>query len=306
MKSKVFLMAVLLVFGLLVLAGYSDDSDVSLLESEDAKLAALDRLLDGNEAENAERAGLLSAIHRDAFSNELLALYARKLEEGKRDAVFDIANTRGLWSVDFVDPLVVMFLSERRDYVREKIADSLAVNAALNVQVRRALMEGLEKNGEFSFSENSPSPQFIRLVAKIGHPAALKYLAKLLDSERPSYMGMSPVAGWGPPSIRICDCAHDAILVLCGGCLEARVAMAFQEAGFTNEFDPRQIQWLPRNLELADVIPDPTREPVVHDADPSEELWDVNQEKELFRQVVVVRDIMLKHLRADLSRAESK
>lgn len=286
-RNRVFLLIVWLFS-----SGIIGDEGNSQTAETDHHLNQLRNSTDSSREEKSLRASSLKALHRSEFPDEVFLIFAEQLRKKNVAVVFDIAETEDLWSEDFAAPLLNIFLDDRRLQVREKVLESFSKHRGLLLQERYSLSVGLHDQGELDAVSTTPTPRFIELLTKIGDPSAKMFLSKFLQCTDmvPSGIGLSQPLPALPPRLRICDYAHDAIVKLCGGSLEARVAIAYQELEFTNRFDTRKLNFShPTELASSQDNKEVVDESVIN--------------KQLYEEVRRVRDKMNDNLRSELMKA---
>ncbi len=272
------------------LCGFADDLSKSL----PAAIDQLTNVFGQSEEDKEARAEILKALSQKVLPDEVISSYGRQLLAGNVAILPDIAETDGLWSEHYADPLVSIFLTETHVQIRVNILKSFSKHRGLYLGERQTLFAGLRDSGELEPGNLKRSEQFIVLLIELGEPAAVEYLTPLLecDDSVPSGIGLSGPLPSIPPRIRVCDCAHDAIVKLSRGNLNVQIALAYQELGITNRFDPRALNFSTSFVPKWETDSD---EDVVLDTRA--------RDYKLFEETRAIRDVMIKNLTASMARA---
>ena len=266
----------------------------------DYKLQLIEKLTNDksrSELVRVERNHTIVSLKQSNFPKWLLDLYSKELDARNPEAVYDIAKIDGLWSEDFATRLVDIFGRERSLKVRNTAIDAITKHRSLTHKERIAMTSLLRVNGELELGKARADKGFIELLGRMGDSSAISYLAQLLPDNSPvvSGIGLSqPILSL--PRLRISDCAHDAIVSLAGGNFQVRVAVAYRELGFSNEFDPRS-RFDPMIIGLID----PNNVVAVQDDD--DELVTrsgAEDERRMYREVQVIRDKLNSNLSEQL------
>lgn len=291
MKLKVAAIPLLLMLVMQVRSAISDEPSEHSIKVGIAKLQEL-----ANEKEGFfQRREVLSGLSETVFPPEVLEFYTTQLRLGNTGVLRDIANVRGLWADSFMLPLQDMLVNIDNLRVANEVMDVFDLHHPFDPLIfdeNDAIVRQLNDLGRFSVERLEKDHQQIAMAARLHNWYVLPNLRELLGchrlSQKPSELSLPPV--------RICDCAHDAIVSLCRGNLEARIAVAYHKVNITNKFDPRKLvvpitkdeSSVGRRLEEVE-----KDEEVVFDPRPGN--------KKLFQEIVLVRDEMIRQLIADLN-----
>ncbi len=230
------------------------------------------------------RMEMIDGLTQPAVPSAVVGLYVEQLEMGNLALIDDISEVAELWSDDFAAPLKKFFLQSRNSDARDSVLRALKKHRKLTWGVKHELLEGLRENGDFT---DEPSAKFIEILGMIGTSQELGYLARQLGRTEkiPTGIGLSQPLPPGLLKLRVCDCAHDAIVLTCGGNLDARVAVAYHELDLTSQFDPRKINWASARTPG---ILGPIDDEVIIDAR--------KRDQQLYDEVLKVRDKLIRDL----------
>ncbi len=246
------------------------------------------------------RPQIVNSISIYGIPAEITGFYMTELMEGNVAAVSDIQESNLLWHDELLEPLQKLFLSNQNSSVRRDILRALRKHDRLNITTTQPIVAELHRTGEME-RWNEWSKELIEVIELLNDPTLVKFLVLQLDNQKhvPSGLGLSTGVGPQIPPIRICDYAHDAIVMIASVNLDAdaslngRIAMAYDKCQLTNEFDPRALRFkLPRQG-----VPVNLAYPV------EEKVEDLSaRDRQLYAQVRTVRDTMIEMLKTDLAK----
>lgn len=239
-----------------------------------------------------DRIKILTRWHGKDFPAPVLEFYSRQLRIGNAEVVRDIANVSGLWSESFASPLIEILVNVDRWSVRSNVLAAFDRHRSLSPFEHAAIFKRLNASGQFSIARLRKDHLQIALAGRLGHTAVLPVLGELLDCSEsvPHPIGLSQPLGRTIPPLRVCDCAHDAIVGICRGNLDARIALAYENLNLTNRFDPRLLHSPVASREVVAVEKLGVDEPIDHR----------QRDERLYNEVLKVRDEMIRALIEDM------